>query len=154
MLLGGNEGDVKISGDWVAQKLSERYHLEDQSAWYASPSWGFEGPDFLNRVIALRNVPDVKELLRFALSLEAELGRTRSGFGYTNRVMDIDILYHGKVTIEESELQIPHPRLQVRRFTLMPLVEKWANFVHPVLHKTQNELLLECPDKSEVRIVE
>lgn len=154
LLLGGNQGDVMSHGDWVVERLQSKYSVEECSLWYTSPAWGFEGPDFYNRVIALKKVDDVHELLDYCLSLELQLGRERyADQGYTSRPMDIDILYHGEEVIRSEKLIIPHPKIQERRFTLLPLSEKWGNFEHPILHETQIELLNRCEDSSVVKSI-
>lgn len=154
LLLGGNEGDVITNGRWVRSRLEEKYQVTLVSSWYASPSWGFDGPDFLNQVVALELVDSVYDLLEYCLELELELGRVRSkSGGYSSRPMDIDILYHGTEIHRSKKLNVPHPRIQDRRFTLVPLNEHWASFSHPALGKTQRELLLECPDTSEVKLI-
>lgn len=83
--------------------------------------------------------------------IEAQLGRLREGKGYSSRIIDIDILLYGNEIISKKSLQIPHPLIQDRRFTLVPLCEIAPEMVHPVLRKTFRELLKECKDESEVK---
>ncbi|NVK28382.1 MAG: 2-amino-4-hydroxy-6-hydroxymethyldihydropteridine diphosphokinase [Flavobacteriia bacterium] len=154
LLLGGNEGDVRSNGAYIAAELSKFYDVKRMSSWYSSPSWGFEGPDFLNSVLELELVTDVGLLLDRCLELELRLGRERKSSGYSNRPMDIDILYVGDYVIESEKLIVPHPRIPERRFTLVPLNEHWAGYSHPVLHRTQRQLLEECDDESVVTRVD
>jgi len=65
--------------------------------------------------------------------------------------IDIDILYYGDLVLQTARLQIPHPFLQDRRFTLLPLAEIAPDWLHPVLQKTNRQLLDACPDKLEAR---
>lgn len=154
LLLGGNQGDVIANGQWVAERLKDEYSIIQTSSWYASPAWGFEGPGFLNRILALEKVENVEQLLMRCLSLELELGRVRASDGnYSNRPMDIDILYHGNAVYQSEKLSVPHPKIQERRFTLVPLNEHWSDFVHPVFNKTQEELLNDCQDEAEVKLI-
>lgn len=154
LLLGGNEGDVRSNGAFIVAELSKFYHVERMSAWYSSPAWGFEGPDFLNAVVELSQVGDVELLLERCLDLELKLGRERSGSGYSNRPMDVDILYVEDLVINSENLTVPHPKIPERRFTLVPLNEHWSERVHPVLGLTQKELLDECKDESVVTRVD
>ena len=45
---------------------------------------------------------------------------------------------------------MPHPRLHLRKFVLIPLNEIAPNFVHPVLQKEIADILSECDDASQV----
>jgi 2-amino-4-hydroxy-6-hydroxymethyldihydropteridine diphosphokinase len=73
---------------------------------------------------------------------------------YSSRTMDIDILFYGQKLIFDGDLMIPHPRLHVRRFTLVPLAEIAPEFVHPVMKKTMKELLGTCTDSGEARRID
>ena len=84
---------------------------------------GFEGPDFLNCVVAydLRIAPGA--LLRRCKRIERLMGRRDApeyaldgSRIYHDRVIDIDILLYGDLTVDEPGLQIPHPQLQARPF--------------------------------------
>ena len=79
------------------------------------------------------------------LDIETRIGRVRFE-KWGERKIDIDILYYGDQTINTGNLQIPHPEIQNRRFTLVPLVEIASDFVNPALGKTSVEMLEECPD--------
>jgi 2-amino-4-hydroxy-6-hydroxymethyldihydropteridine diphosphokinase len=67
-----------------------------------------------------------------------------------SRIIDIDILFYNGLIIETEKLVIPHPRLHLRKFTLVPLNEIAPDLVHPVLEKTINELHTMCTDDSEI----
>jgi 2-amino-4-hydroxy-6-hydroxymethyldihydropteridine diphosphokinase len=86
---------------------------------------GYEDqPRFLNGAAQLRTTLGARELLERLLSIERRLGRVRGEsprFG--PRTIDLDLLLHGDEVIDEPGLQIPHPRLQERRFALEPLAE-------------------------------
>jgi 2-amino-4-hydroxy-6-hydroxymethyldihydropteridine diphosphokinase len=79
------------------------------------------------------------------LQIELEMGRRRYE-KWHERLLDIDILYHHDVVCQTDRLTLPHPEIQNRRFALMPLCDLAAGEVHPVLKKTQQQLLNECPD--------
>jgi 2-amino-4-hydroxy-6-hydroxymethyldihydropteridine diphosphokinase len=65
-------------------------------------------------------------------------------------VIDIDLLYFNNDIIDSEQLTIPHPLLHKRRFALEPLCEIIPEYVHPILLKTNRQLLDECEDKGEV----
>jgi 2-amino-4-hydroxy-6-hydroxymethyldihydropteridine diphosphokinase len=65
----------------------------------------------------------------------------------------MDILLYGSETIDTQELQVPHPRMHLRRFVLVPLAEIAPGLVHPILKKSAKQLLAQTPDRSVVRRV-
>ena len=119
---------------------------------YESEAWGFTtNQKFLNQLVIVKTVLGPIELLKCILKIEKELGRTRRKKGaYTSRNIDIDILYFNDQVINKTELVIPHPRLYKRRFAMEPLVEVAPDYKHPILKKTNKELLESIKDSSEV----
>jgi 2-amino-4-hydroxy-6-hydroxymethyldihydropteridine diphosphokinase len=89
------------------------------------------------------------ELLAGCQKIEAEQGRVRS-FAGAPRPLDLDILLFDGLIVDEPSLRIPHPRLPERRFVLQPLAQIAPDVRHPLLGKTIQELLADCPDTSGV----
>lgn len=75
------------------------------------------------------------------LAIERELGRKRNpektDKTYENRPIDIDLLFYGDEIKNTAKLQVPHPRLQERRFVLLPLHDIAPQLRHPHLKKHQ-----------------
>ena len=84
------------------------------------------------------------------LDVEKKMGRLRSQ-KFSQRTIDIDILFFNKEIINQSQLVVPHPEIQNRRFVLVPMNEIAAQFIHPVLQKTIHTLLKECMDELDVK---
>lgn len=153
LLLGSNLGDGQLLFQQVISLIDERLgKLELQSALYQSPPWGFEHEnDFINQVLIMNTEKDAEEVLQSCLQIEVDLGRKRTAQGYGARTIDIDVLFVNDEVMETESLVLPHPRLHLRKFTLLPLVELIPDFVHPTLQKSMQELLVACEDNSEVR---
>ena len=77
------------------------------------------------------------------LEIETELGRVRhpEKAGYCSRTVDLDILYYGDQIINTEKVTVPHPRLHLRKFALMPLCEIIPDFLHPIFNLSQTQLL-------------
>jgi len=81
-------------------------------------------PRFLNGAVELETDLSARALLGVLLDLERAFGRDRSAAAPMGpRTLDLDLLLYGDATIDEPLLEVPHPRLQERRFVLEPLAE-------------------------------
>ncbi|PYI94869.1 MAG: hypothetical protein DMF00_17035 [Verrucomicrobia bacterium] len=69
---------------------------------------------------------------------------------FISRAIDIDLLYCGDCSIEDERLQLPHPRIHLRKFVLQPLTDVRADLVLPNQRKTIRELLAESKEAGEV----
>jgi 2-amino-4-hydroxy-6-hydroxymethyldihydropteridine diphosphokinase len=97
-------------------------------------------PRFLNACCVGSTRLTPAELLRELQKVEREAGRRRGARRYGPRELDLDILLYGDEIVEDTGLQIPHPRLAERAFVLVPLAEIAAEWLHPVLESTITEL--------------
>ena len=90
-----------------------------------TPVGGPQGqPDYLNAVARIETCLEPLELLDRLQAIEACLGRERSDEErWGPRLLDLDLLYYGELTIETSRLVVPHPRAEERLFVLEPLAE-------------------------------
>ena len=71
-----------------------------------------------------------------------------------NHYKDIDILYFGEEIISLPGLKIPHERIPIRKFVLIPLFELNPGFWDPKTEKTIAEMLKNCEDVLTVHVYE
>ncbi len=107
---------------------------------------------FFNRALAVDSALPPAALLSALLDIEKEMGRKRDAHqgAYADRTVDIDILMIEQLILRVPGLEIPHPRMHLRKFTLLPLAEIAPDLHHPVLSKPIKTLLKECTDTSDV----
>ena len=151
--MGGNVGNTLSSLRQAIDKLGQYGTVVSQSSVYKTAAWGkTDQQDFLNQAVLLLTSLPVTELLDAVLRIEEDMGRKRLE-KYGPRIIDIDILLYNDSVIKDAGLTVPHPQLQYRRFALTPLNEIASSVVHPVLNKTIQELLQDCPDDLEVSLL-
>lgn len=151
LLLGTNLGNKIKNLEKVRELLvSNRVAIKKESSIYETAAWGIEDqPTFLNQVLEIEVARTPDRLLTLTKEIEEKMGRVRKE-KWGERLIDIDILYFGDSIVDHDHLQIPHPEIQNRRFTLVPLVEIAADFLHPQLMVSQEEMLEACEDELEV----
>ena len=121
------------------------------SIYETAPVENEDQPAFLNLVAELRGstLPRPEQLLARLLRIEYALGRTRD-VPLGPRTIDLDLLTYKDERVNTEFLTLPHPRLHLRRFVLVPLNELVPNLSHPVLKTTIRELLQRTSDKARV----
>lgn len=154
LLSGSNLGDkyayLQQAQNFIAQEVGR---VNRVSSIVKSAPWGFEHEEFfLNQVVEVKSESDETTVLKQILLIEEKMGRTRNKSAYEARKIDIDILFFNDKIVESSQLSIPHPLLQKRKFVLVPLNELIPDFIHPKLKQSVDTLLKECEDQSAVEI--
>lgn len=156
ILLGSNLGERELLLREAITMMEESCgDVVACSKIYETEPWGFVAENnFLNQVVMIKTELNPHDLLKELLSIESVLGRQRdeNKKGYASRPMDLDVLYYGDMIINDDDLIVPHPRLHLRRFTLLPLCDISPDFKHPIFNKTNELLLEECEDTSEVLV--
>ena len=109
-----------------------------------------EAEKFLNAVVEFDYKNDPASLLRQLIQIEEGLGRRRDHKKNVSRTMDIDLLYCGDRSINNKPLQLPHPRMHLRKFVLEPLADIRPTLILPGQTKTVRELLAELEESGDV----
>lgn len=151
--LGGNKKTSLTIFKETVNYFEKNHSLIKESTIYSSEPWGFKDPvsPFFNQVIQIETNFNPKELLAATQKLEKQFGRqTKTKNEYESRSIDIDILIFDKKVINSKNLTIPHYLMHKRNFVLIPFNEIAPDFLHPVFHKTINDLLLYSPDQLTV----
>jgi 2-amino-4-hydroxy-6-hydroxymethyldihydropteridine diphosphokinase len=153
LLIGSNLEDrsalLQKARNEIASHLGQ---ITLESSIYESEPWGFYSEDrFLNQVVRIETELNPQQLLDEILKIEIQMGRKRDKQEhYGSRTIDIDILFFNNEIIAENNLIIPHPKIQERMFTLLPLSEMDRTMIHPGSLKSIGELIAECRDKLNV----
>lgn len=151
LLLGSNLGNRKAYLKKATNLLKQQGRILKCSSIYETEPWGFEANSyFLNQAVLLETKLTPRKLLSYIHHAEKLLGRRRNAPLFESRVIDIDILFYNDEVIKEQDLIIPHPEIQNRLFSLLPLGEIANDLIHPVFNKTINQLEKNCKDSSKL----
>jgi 2-amino-4-hydroxy-6-hydroxymethyldihydropteridine diphosphokinase len=150
--LGGNVGDRKKFLEEAVSQLQEKCgKLIAVSSFYETEPWGFQSENaFLNIAVKLQTQLEIGDFHDEIQKIEIQTGRKRNiEAGYTDRTVDIDILYFGKLKLSSENLTIPHPRIAERKFVLIPLLEIAEITGNQSLQNKVKSMLGKCTDNSK-----
>jgi 2-amino-4-hydroxy-6-hydroxymethyldihydropteridine diphosphokinase len=139
--LGSNLGDRDANLQSALDRLNP---LRVSPIYETEPVDYTAQPMFLNLVAEIQTELTPQELLEFTQTIERDLGRVR-GIPKGPRTLDIDILVYDDAIIRQPDLEIPHPRMQERRFVLEPMADLVPDLRHPVTGRTIREMLMSLP---------
>ena len=136
--LGDRTGNLRKALEHLSAQSGLRYLRCSQV--YETEPWGVaDQPTFLNTVAEVETTLDPEGLLGVCKEVEQRMGR-QPGLRWGPRLIDIDVLLFGDLIVRLPHLEIPHPRLHIRAFALIPLAELVPDTVHPGTGSTIREL--------------
>ena len=145
------------------QNLKKGIHLLNEHAhiWVINQSYVYQSPamynlaqkDFFNMVIEIETNLNPLQLLNEVKKIEKSLGRNSNYNKNMPRTLDVDILAMGHLLIRSKLLEIPHPKIEERKFVLKPWNDIAPDFLVPRIEKNISELLKITQDKSSIHMM-
>jgi 2-amino-4-hydroxy-6-hydroxymethyldihydropteridine diphosphokinase len=142
LCLGSNLGDRKKNIQKALDGMAAAgVNVITKSSMYETEPVGFKlQPLFYNICVEAGTSLEPAAFLRAMQELEVKTGR-KKGDKWGPRIIDIDILFYNNIIIYSTDLVIPHPEIQNRKFVLAPMAEIAAGFVHPGFNLSMKEML-------------
>ena len=144
----GKDQILQRAAECIAEQVGP---IERASQICYSEAWGFTcEEEFANQAILVSTGLAADEVLMKTQAIEQELGRDReaeseekllTGERYASRVVDIDIIFYDDVVVDRCDLKLPHPLMHEREFVLRPMLEVAAEWRHPIIGLTVEEML-------------
>lgn len=120
--------------------LQARFGALQLSPVYESAAHGFDGPAFLNLVVAFETELSVGEVDAVLDEVERECGRSQASRGFNSRTLDLDLLLHGDLAGEVDGVALPRDEVDRYSFVLRPLADIAGDRLHPVCARPFAEL--------------
>lgn len=155
LALGSNVGNRKKNIEEAILRIGKEVSVIKVASIYETSPVGFKDQNnFLNTVVQVKTDKDPVGLLLYIKEIEEQIGRIKR-FRNGPREIDIDLILFEDIVLNSDSLNLPHPRLHLRDFVLLPLNEISSKIVHPVLGKSIKELVEEVNegDKSVLRVL-
>ncbi|MBO6948298.1 MAG: 2-amino-4-hydroxy-6-hydroxymethyldihydropteridine diphosphokinase [Rhodospirillales bacterium] len=125
-----------------------------RSRWYeTAPVPVSDQPWYVNGIVAVETTLEPAALVAEVLDIENELGRRRT-VANAPRTIDLDVIAHGDTVIEadqKHQVAIPHPRMHLRAFVLLPMREIAPDWRHPASGRMLDDMIADLPADQECR---
>jgi len=153
--LGSNLGDrlanLRAARQAIVDLPAVRSPIRSSAVYETAPvDVEANAQNFLNAVLEFEFDGEPNELMAQLLAIEESLGRKCEHARNLSRTIDLDLLYHGESKIDREGLQLPHPRMHLRRFVLQPLADIRPELVLPNQTQSVRELLAQTADSAKV----
>ena len=152
--LGSNIGDRLGYVQQAASILgtTKDINIITTSSFYETEPWQMDSPNwFVNAIVQISTSLSPEELLIVIQRIESQLGRERSEKrDYTDRTIDIDILFYDDKIMNTDKLTIPHRFFHRRACMLVPMLEIAQDYIHPLFNKSISDLYDELEEPEQV----
>jgi len=147
--LGGRFGSCEAAVEAAIGQIARAgFRVVARSSLWRSASWPDPAlPDYINALAIVETPLGAAETLEHLHAIEAEFGRARAAANAARnalrnapRVLDLDLIAHGRAVIDQEGLVLPHPRAAERLFVMGPLAEIAPAWRHPVSGETARAL--------------
>ncbi len=145
--IGSNLGNRFLNIEKAKSLLSEeRIKIIKSSSYYETLSWpNPKNPRFYNIVLKIMTILTDIKLLKICKQIEKSLGRKKTERN-SPRECDIDIIDYNKET-KKTNIYLPHPRMHIRNFVLIPLYEIDKNWTHPITKQHIKSLIFSLSNR-------
>ena len=121
--------------------------------WLTAPVPVSDQPWYHNEVVRVETELSPLALLEKLQIIEKDFGRVRT-VRNAPRILDLDLIAYDDMILDKPELIVPHPRLHLRAFVLLPLQDIAPGWVHPVSGAPLSALIAGLPEGQAVRVME
>jgi len=98
---------------------------------YQCEAVGFDGPAFLNLVVAFDTDLPPRTVIDTLHRIEDRCGRERDGTKFASRTLDLDLILYGDLRTRQDGLRLPRDEVLEQAFVLQPLAEIAPSERHP-----------------------
>jgi 2-amino-4-hydroxy-6-hydroxymethyldihydropteridine diphosphokinase len=153
--IGSNLGNALKNCQHAVEILSQAKGIEITrvSSFYKTEPVGIENQNlFINAVVEIKTALSARNLFQLLQNIEKDMGREREVNGGP-RIIDLDLLFYGQEVIKDTDLIVPHPEIQKRRFVLEPMCEIASYFIHPAFGVSMRGLKDRLSDNKIVEMI-
>ncbi len=120
------------------------------SPFYRTAPVDFTDQDwFVNAALRIVTRLPPLDLLGVTQAVQTAAGQGAKAVRFGPRVLDLDLIFYGQVTMRHADLELPHPRMHKRRFVLQPICDIDPQFVHPAFGCRVRDLLANLHDDQQ-----
>ena len=150
--IGSNIGNRKENIEKTKFKLYSRgINIIKSSNYYETLSWpNPKNPKFYNIILKVSSDQKILDLLKICKQIEVSLGREKAPKN-SPRTCDIDIIDYDQ-KISANGINIPHPRMHLRNFVLIPLFEIEKTWKYPNSKRSIKNLIFSLSN-SDIRSI-